>query len=136
MEAFAGSTRHVFDYLAEEVLSRQPEDVREFLLKTSVVETLSGPLCEALTDTADGQGMLERLERENLFLVPLDEEGRYYRYHHLFAAFLRERLRARTSGRGLRLAPPRRALVRGTMGAYPGLSSTPWPRRTSSGRLT
>ena len=93
MEAIAGSTRHVFDYLAEEVLSRQPEDVREFLLKTSVVETLSGPLCEALTDTADGQEMLERLERDNLFLVPLDEEGRYYRYHHLFAAFLRERLR-------------------------------------------
>jgi len=92
VEAFAGSARHVFDYLADEVLSRQPDDVREFLLKTSVVETLSGPLCEALTDTPDGQEMLERLERTNLFLVPLDEGGRYYRYHHLFAAFLRERL--------------------------------------------
>ena len=92
MEAIAGGARYVFDYLAEEVLSRQPEDVREFLLKTSVVETLSGPLCEALTDTTDGQEMLEWLERNNLFLVPLDDEGRYYRYHHLFAAFLRERL--------------------------------------------
>ena len=92
-ENFSGNTRHVFDYLAEEVLSRQPEDVREFMLKTSIVETLNAPLCEALTDTGDGRAMLERLERENLFLVPLDEEGRYYRYHHLFAAFLRERLR-------------------------------------------
>jgi LuxR family maltose regulon positive regulatory protein len=90
---FAGSTRHVFDYLADEVLSRQPEDVRGFLLKTSIVETLNGPLCEALTEATDGQEMLERLERANLFLVPLDEGGRYYRYHHLFAAFLRERLR-------------------------------------------
>ena len=92
-ENFSGNTRHVFDYLAEEVLSRQPEDVREFMLKTSIVETLSAPLCKALTDTGDGRSMLERLERKNLFLVPLDEEGRYYRYHHLFAAFLRERLR-------------------------------------------
>src|SRR5918998_785587 len=92
VEALEGSARHVFDYLADEVLSRQPEDVREFLLKTSVVETLNASLCEALTDTTDGQEMLERLNRDNLFLVPLDEGGRYYRYHHLFAAFLRERL--------------------------------------------
>src|SRR5918998_304622 len=92
VEALAGSARHVFDYLADEVLSRQPEDVREFLVKTSIVETLNGPLCEALADAADGREMLERLERANLFLVPLDEGGRYYRYHHLFAAFLRERL--------------------------------------------
>src|ERR671917_2175836 len=93
VEALAGSARHVFDYLADEVLSRPPEDVREFLLETSIVETLSGPLCEALTDTTDGQEMLEWLERNNLFLVPLDDESRYYRYHHLFAAFLRERLK-------------------------------------------
>jgi LuxR family transcriptional regulator, maltose regulon positive regulatory protein len=92
VEALAGSARHVFDYLADEVLSRQPEDVREFLVKTSIVETLNGPLCEVLTDATDGREMLERLERANLFLVPLDEGGRYYRYHHLFAAFLRERL--------------------------------------------
>jgi LuxR family transcriptional regulator, maltose regulon positive regulatory protein len=92
MEPIAGGARHVFDYLAEEVLARQPDDVREFLLKTSIVETLSGPLCEALTDTTDGLEMLEWLEQNNLFLVRLDDEGRYYRYHHLFAAFLRERL--------------------------------------------
>jgi len=91
-ESLPGGTRHVFDYLAEEVLSRQPEEVREFMLSTSVVETLSAPVCEALTDTEDARSMLERLERDNLFLVPLDEEGRYYRYHHLFAAFLREHL--------------------------------------------
>ena len=92
VEEFAGSARYVFDYLADEVLSHQPEDIREFLLKTSIVETLSGPLCETLTDTTGGREMLEKLERANLFLVPLDEEGRYFRYHHLFAAFLRERL--------------------------------------------
>ena len=103
MEAIAGGARHVFDYLADEVLSRQPEDVREFLLKTSIVETLSGPLCEALTDRTDGREMLERLERDNLFLVPLDEEGRYYRYHHLFAAFLRERLGRENPGEILEL---------------------------------
>ena len=103
MEAVAGGARHVFDYLADEVLSRQPEDVREFLLKTSIVETLSGPLCEALTDRTDGREMLERLERDNLFLVPLDQEGRYYRYHHLFAAFLRERLGRENPGEILEL---------------------------------
>ena len=92
-ESFSGGKRHVFDYLAAEVLSRQPENVREFMLRTSVVETLNAPLCEALTDTEDGGAMLERLERDNLFLVPLDEEGHYYRYHHLFVAFLREHLR-------------------------------------------
>jgi LuxR family transcriptional regulator, maltose regulon positive regulatory protein len=92
VEAFTGSARHVVDYLADEVLSRQPEDVRDFLLKTCIVETLSSPLCEVLTDTTYGQEMLERLERANLFLVPLDEGGRYYRYHHLFSTFLRERL--------------------------------------------
>ena len=93
VDVSASSARHVFDYLADEVLSDQPEDVRKFLLETSVVETLNASLCEALTRTDGGQEMLERLERDNLFLVPLDEEGRYYRYHHLFATFLRERLR-------------------------------------------
>src|SRR5215208_6644448 len=83
---------HALKDREDEVLSRQPEDVREFLLRSSIVETLNGPLCEVLTDRTDGLEMLERLERENLFLVPLDEEGRYYRYHHLFGAFLRERL--------------------------------------------
>ncbi|MGH3106585.1 MAG: helix-turn-helix transcriptional regulator, partial [Rubrobacteraceae bacterium] len=92
VEAFSGSNRHVLDFLAEEVLERQPEEVREFLLKTSVLERMSAPLCDALTSRDDGQGMLERLERENLFVVALDDERRWYRYHHLFADFLRSRL--------------------------------------------
>lgn len=92
VEAFSGSNRHVLDFLAEEVLERQPEDVRRFLLGTSVLERMSAPLCDALTGRSDGQGMLERLERENLFVVPLDDERRWYRYHHLFADFLRGRL--------------------------------------------
>jgi LuxR family maltose regulon positive regulatory protein len=92
VESFSGSNRHVIDFLAEEVLERQPEGVREFLLKTSVLESMTAPLCDALTSHADGQEMLERLERENLFVVPLDDERVWYRYHHLFADFLRGRL--------------------------------------------
>jgi LuxR family maltose regulon positive regulatory protein len=92
IEAFAGGNRYVFDYLADEVLACQPERIRDFLLRTSIVERLMGPLCEALTGSANGRAMLENLERANLFLIPLDEEGRCYRYHHLFADFLRDRL--------------------------------------------
>jgi LuxR family maltose regulon positive regulatory protein len=135
MEPIAGGARHVFDYLADEVLSRQPEDVREFLLETSIVETLSGPLCEALTDRTDGREMLERLERTNLFLVPLDDEGRYYRYHHLFAAFLRERLGRERPDAILELHR-RAGLWYGTTAAWPGRSSIPWPHKSSTGRLT
>jgi LuxR family maltose regulon positive regulatory protein len=82
----------VLDFLAEEVLERQPANVKESLLKTSVLERMSAPLCDALTGRDDGQAMLERLERENLFVVPLDDERRWYRYHHLFRDFLRGRL--------------------------------------------
>jgi LuxR family transcriptional regulator, maltose regulon positive regulatory protein len=92
VRTFSGRHRHVFDFLAGEVLERQPESVREFLLKTSVLDRLSGSLCDALTGRSDGQEMLERLERENLFAVPLDDERRWYRYHHLFRDFLRSRL--------------------------------------------
>jgi LuxR family transcriptional regulator, maltose regulon positive regulatory protein len=92
VEAFSGSNRHVLDFLAEEVLGRQPEAVREFLLRTSVLESMSAPLCDALTGREDGQQMLERLERNNLFIVALDDDRRWYRYHHLFADFLRGNL--------------------------------------------
>jgi LuxR family maltose regulon positive regulatory protein len=92
VEAFSGSNRHVLDFLADEVLEQQPEDVREFLLKTSVLGRMAAPLCEALTARSDGQVMLERLDRENLFVVSLDDERRWYRYHHLFADFLKSRL--------------------------------------------
>ena len=90
--AFAGSNRYVFDYLTEEVLARQPEGVVRFLLETSVLERLSGPLCDAVTGEAGGQARLEALERANLFVVPLDEVRRWWRYHHLFADLLRVRL--------------------------------------------
>jgi LuxR family transcriptional regulator, maltose regulon positive regulatory protein len=93
IRSFSGSHRDVLDYLAEEVLERQPGQVREFLLVTSIAEHLTGTLCDAITGHSDGQEMLERLERENLFVVQLDEERRWYRYHHLFADFLRGRLK-------------------------------------------
>jgi LuxR family maltose regulon positive regulatory protein len=89
VEAFSGSNRHVLDFLGEEVLGRQPEPVRGFLLRTSVLQNMAAPLCDALMGRSDGQQMLERLERDNLFVVPLDDERRWYRYHRLFAEFLR-----------------------------------------------
>jgi LuxR family maltose regulon positive regulatory protein len=92
IESFSGSHRDVLDFLAEEVLERQPNHVREFLLKTSILDSLTGPLCDALTGRSDGDEVLERLERENLFIVALDDERIWYRYHRLFADFLRGRL--------------------------------------------
>ena len=92
VESFSGSHRHVLDYLTEEVLEQQPESVREFLIETSVLDRLSGPLCDAVTGRADGQQMLEAVERANLFLAPLDEVRGWWRYHQLFADLLRARL--------------------------------------------
>ncbi len=88
-QAFTGSHHFVLDYLVEEVLQRQPERVRSFLLQTSILDRLSGPLCDAVTGQEDGRGMLEALERGNLFVVPLDDKRQWYRYHHLFADVLR-----------------------------------------------
>ena len=90
--SFAGDDRFVVDYLAEEVLERQPDDVRRFLLDTAVLNRLTGPLCDAVTGAGGGRAMFERLDRANLFLVPLDDRRRWYRYHHLFADVLRARL--------------------------------------------
>ncbi len=89
---FSGDHRFVLDFLAEEVLERQPEQVRSFLLESSVLERLSGPLCEAVCGRADSQALLERVERANLFLLPLDEVRGWWRYHQLFADLLRARL--------------------------------------------
>jgi LuxR family transcriptional regulator, maltose regulon positive regulatory protein len=89
---FSGSHRYVLDYLSEEVLERQPEQVREFLLESSVLERLCGPLCDAVTGHTDTQQLLEQVERANLFLVPLDEVRGWWRFHHLFADLLRARL--------------------------------------------
>lgn len=89
---FAGDDRYIVDYLAEEVLARQPPDVRDFLLKTSVLERLTGPLCDAVTGRDGGKASLVALERANLFLVPLDDRRQWYRYHHLFADVLQAHL--------------------------------------------
>ena len=88
---FSGSHRYVIDYLMEEVLDKQPTDLRTFLCQTSILERLTGPLCEVVTGQADGQAVLEKLERANLFVIPLDAERSWYRYHHLFAELLRYR---------------------------------------------
>jgi LuxR family maltose regulon positive regulatory protein len=94
IKSFAGSHRFVLDYLVEEVLEQQPESIQTFLLCTSILERLCGPLCDAvvLDPSASGQATLEYLEHANLFLVPLDNERHWYRYHHLFAELLRQRL--------------------------------------------
>ncbi|MBE9062926.1 helix-turn-helix transcriptional regulator [cf. Phormidesmis sp. LEGE 11477] len=86
--AFSGDDRYIVDYLLEEVLQRQSDRVRHFLLKTAILERLSGSLCDAVTDQTDGQEMLEALERSNLFIIPLDNKRQWYRYHHLFADVL------------------------------------------------
>jgi LuxR family maltose regulon positive regulatory protein len=92
VEGFSGSHRYVLDYLTEEVLDHQPEPLRAFLLETSILDRLCGPLCDAVTGRGDGQRLLEQIDRANLFLVPLDEERRWWRYHRLFADLLRARL--------------------------------------------
>ncbi|MCU1551353.1 MAG: LuxR family transcriptional regulator, partial [Glaciihabitans sp.] len=94
---FTGSHRFVIDYLAEEVLSRQTDDVREFLIRTAMLDRLSGPLCDAVIERHGSSDVLDALERDNLFVVPLDEDRQWYRYHHLFADVLRSRLLSRGS---------------------------------------
>ena len=97
--AFSGSHRYILDYLTDEVLEGQTDQVREFLLETSVLDRLSGGLCDAVTGRTGGQVMLERVEQANLFLVPLDEVRSWWRYHHLFADLLRARLKQEQPGR-------------------------------------
>lgn len=93
VQAFTGSSRFILDYLIEEVFEGQQQEVKEFLLKTSILERLSGPLCDALVAGSLSQDILETLERANLFIVPLGQSREWYRYHHLFAELLRNRLR-------------------------------------------
>ena len=95
---FAGSNRFVIDYLVEEVLQRQPAPVRDFLLRTSILDGLNGALCDAVTGLTGGSEMLAALERDNLFVVPLDDRRQWYRYHHLFADVLRARLTGHDPG--------------------------------------
>ncbi len=91
IKSFTGSHRFVMDYLVEEVLNQLPADIQTFLLRTSILERMCGPLCEAVVGR-ESQDILEYLEQANLFIVPLDNERRWYRYHHLFADLLRQRL--------------------------------------------
>jgi LuxR family maltose regulon positive regulatory protein len=90
--SFSGTHRFILDYLVEEVLDQQSLTIQDFLLKTSILESLSGPLCDAVADREDSQIILTQLEQANLFLIPLDDERCWYRYHHLFADLLRIRL--------------------------------------------
>ncbi len=93
IKSFTGSHHFILDYLVEEVLQHQPEHVRNFLLQTAILGRLSGSLCDAVTGQEDGSGMLEALERGNLFVIPLDDQRQWYRYHHLFAEVLQAHLR-------------------------------------------
>src|SRR5450755_2046317 len=94
IRAFAGDHRYIVDYLVEEVLQRQPEPVRSFLLQTAILDRLNGPLCDAVTGQEGGNARLEALERGNFFVVPLDDKRHWYRYHHLFAEVLSAHLLA------------------------------------------
>ncbi len=92
IQAFTGSSRFILDYLIEEVFDRQTPDVKDFLLKTSVLERFSASLCNAVTEKTDSQHTLEMLEQANLFIIPLNQSRVWYRYHRLFAELLRQRL--------------------------------------------
>jgi LuxR family maltose regulon positive regulatory protein len=93
IKAFTGSNRLVLDYLVEDVLKQQPQNIQDFLMQTAILNQLTGSLCDVLTGQNNGQVILEKLEHGNLFIVALDEERRWYRYHRLFADLLRQRLR-------------------------------------------
>src|SRR5215216_2243602 len=88
IESFGGSNRYIVGLLGEEVLAGLTEEVRQFLLETSVLRTMTGPLCDAVTGREDSSRVLRELARSNLFVVPLDEQGEWYRYHHLFSDLL------------------------------------------------
>lgn len=90
--AFTGNQHYILDYLTDEVLRREPENIQTFLLETCILDRLTAPLCDAVTERGDSREMLERLERANLFIIPLDEERRWYRYHQLFADVLGHKL--------------------------------------------
>jgi LuxR family transcriptional regulator, maltose regulon positive regulatory protein len=94
IDRFAGDDHYIVDYLMDEVLAHQPADVRTFLLRTAILDRLTGGLCDAVTGRAGGSATLTQLERANLFLIPLDDQLTWFRYHHLFADVLRARLQA------------------------------------------
>ncbi|MEN8226695.1 MAG: LuxR C-terminal-related transcriptional regulator [Bacteroidota bacterium] len=97
IESFTGNNRYIMDYLIEEVLKIQPDGIRRFLLETSILKQMSAPLANALANRNDSQALLEELENNNMFVIPLDTERNWYRYHHLFAALLKQKLQAEDS---------------------------------------
>ena len=121
IDSFTGSHRFVLDYLVEEVLGRQPERIQTFLLRTSILDRMCGPLCDAiLVDASEffpGQETLESLERANLFIIPLDDERRWYRYHHLFA----ERPLGRRGARGQFMRRERLIISQSELNGFYGL---------------
>ena len=132
---FTGDDRYVVDYLVEEVLQRQPDDVQAFLLQTSVLDRMNGSLCDALTGQDGGRALLEALDRDNLFLVPLDDRRQWYRYHHLFADVLHARLLDEQPDRvGTCTGWPATGSRRTATG--PRRSGTRWPAATSRARPT
>ena len=111
IRAFAGDHRHIVDYLNAEVLDGQPPDLRTFLLRTSVLGRLSGPLCDAVLQCQMSAAILKRIERDNLFLMPLDSSRHWYRYHHLFGELLRSELQRTEPGLVPALHQPGRGVV-------------------------
>jgi LuxR family transcriptional regulator, maltose regulon positive regulatory protein len=103
IESFAGDDRHIVDYLSSEVLAEQPEEVRDFLLRSSVLDSLSGQLCDAVLEISDSTARLRELEERNLFLIPLDHTRTWYRYHRLFRDLLRHELALATPTAGAEL---------------------------------
>jgi LuxR family transcriptional regulator, maltose regulon positive regulatory protein len=147
---FAGTHRHVADYLSEEVFQREPDATRAFLVRSSVLDRMCGTLCDAVLETTGSQEILEELEHSNLFVVPLDDERIWYRYHHLFGELLRAEL-ARTDpglatrihtaasdwfeARGLHEDAIRHAISAGDYTVAGDLITQHWPSLMSAGRL-
>ena len=98
IDSFTGSHRHILHFLSEEVITRQPESVQKFLLETSILNRFSAPLCNTVTGRKDSADLLAQLDRENLFIIPLDEDGTWYRYHPLFADLLSYQLKTQQPG--------------------------------------
>ena len=113
IDDFAGDDRHLVDYLTAEVLSGQTDELRQFLLVTSLLDRFNASLCDAVTQTDRSAQILREIETSNLFLVPLDDRREWYRYHHLFGELLRHELRAGSAGPGGRRAPQGSSLVAG-----------------------
>lgn len=147
IHAFTGDNRYIVDYLVEEILQRQPESTRSFLLQTAILDRLNGPLCDAVTGQAGGRTRLESLQRGNLFLIPLDDKRDWYRYHHLFGDVLRMHLMAEQPDRiaslhcrasewfeknGLAMDAVHHALAAKDFRRVAGLAETTWQKMHDS----